>query len=141
MSTVAQALETLKAEFGGGAEAAAEDVRQFVIFHVGGERFAVALVGGAGDHPAPRCGARAAEPASLEGLANLRGAVLPIVSLRRAFGFAEKPARRRHPRGGARSRAVPSGWWSTAWPMWSRSSVSASKPASAIRSALDAERA
>ena len=30
-------------------------------------------------------------PAALEGLANLRGKVLPIISLRRLFGFPELP--------------------------------------------------
>lgn len=91
MSTVAQALESLRAEFG-GAEAAAEDVRQFVIFHIGGERFAVALSEVQEIIRPPNVVRMPLCPASLDGLANLRGVVLPIVSLRRAFNFAEKPA-------------------------------------------------
>ena len=91
MSTVAQALETLRAEFG-GAEAAVEDVRQFVIFHIGGERFAVTLSEVQEIIRLPNVVRMPLCPASLEGLANLRGVVLPVVSLRRAFNFPEKPA-------------------------------------------------
>ncbi|MBB4196847.1 chemotaxis protein CheW [Rhodoblastus sphagnicola] len=92
MSTVAQTLETLRAEFGGGAEAAADDSRQFVIFHIGGERFAVALEDVQEIIRPPNVVHMPLCPASLEGLANLRGVVLPVVNLRRAFNFAEKPA-------------------------------------------------
>ena len=44
---------------------------------------------GEGDHSCSRRGAGPLAPAALEGLANLRGKVLPIISLRRLFGFAE----------------------------------------------------
>jgi len=91
MSTVAQALETLRAEFG-GEETAAEDARQFVIFHIGGERFAVALSEVQEIIRPPQVVRMPLCPASLEGLANLRGVVLPVVSLRRAFNFSDHPA-------------------------------------------------
>jgi purine-binding chemotaxis protein CheW len=92
MSNVAQALETLRSEFGGGAESAAEDTRQFVIFHIGGERFAVALSDVQEIIRPPTVVHMPLCPGSLEGLANLRGVVLPIVNLRRAFRFAQAQA-------------------------------------------------
>jgi hypothetical protein len=49
----------------------------------------VPICAGEGDHPRTGGGAGAAGSRALEGLANLRGKVLPIISLRRLFGFPE----------------------------------------------------
>ncbi len=66
------------------------DIRQFVTFLAGDEVFAVDM------HPVqeiirvPDVVRVPLAPPSLEGLANLRGKVLPIISLRHLFGFAER---------------------------------------------------
>ncbi|MCW2272885.1 chemotaxis protein CheW [Rhodoblastus acidophilus] len=93
MSAVAEALETLKAEFA-PEQAAREknmesgaDARQFVIFHVQGERFGVSLSEVQEIIRVPDVVRMPLSPASLEGLANLRGNVLPVLSLRQVFGF------------------------------------------------------
>jgi len=96
MSAVAEALETLKAEFAPeqaarekeekGQESVA-DARQFVIFHVEGERFGVSLSEVQEIIRVPEVVRMPLSPVSLEGLANLRGNVLPVLSLRQVFGF------------------------------------------------------
>jgi Chemotaxis signal transduction protein len=72
------------------AEDAESDTRQFVVFLVDREVFAVDMAPVQEIIRVPEIVRVPLAPASLEGLANLRGKVLPIVSLRRIFGFAEK---------------------------------------------------
>jgi len=69
---------------------AVSDTRQFVVFLVGEEVFAVEMAPVQEIIRVPVIVRVPLAPPSLEGLANLRGKVLPIVSLRRIFGFAEK---------------------------------------------------
>ncbi|MDR9096154.1 chemotaxis protein CheW [Burkholderia multivorans] len=68
------------------------DTRQFVVFAVGEEVFAVDMAPVQEIIRVPDIVRVPLAPASLDGLSNLRGKVLPIVSLRRIFGFAEKAA-------------------------------------------------
>lgn len=72
------------------ANDAVADTRQFVIFLVGNEAFAVDMAPVQEIIRVPDVVRVPLAPASLEGLANLRGRVLPIISLRRIFGFEEK---------------------------------------------------
>jgi len=76
---------------GGEIEAAdaASDTRQFVTFEVGGEVFAVDMNPVQEIIRVPDIVRVPLAPEALDGLANLRGKVLPIVSLRRIFRFAE----------------------------------------------------
>jgi purine-binding chemotaxis protein CheW len=94
MASVAQALETLEAEFGSDRPTAvasdtSADSRQFVIFHIGGERFAVSLSEVQEIIRVPDVVRMPLSPVSLEGLANLRGNVLPVLNLRQVFQFPE----------------------------------------------------
>jgi purine-binding chemotaxis protein CheW len=66
------------------------DTRQFVIFVAGDEVFAVDMAPVQEIIRVPEVVRVPLAPPALDGLANLRGKVLPIVSLRRIFGFAEK---------------------------------------------------
>jgi purine-binding chemotaxis protein CheW len=76
--------------------AAAEDgdvdssTRQYVTFMAGDEVFAVEMEPVQEIIRVPEVVRVPMAPHTLEGLANLRGHVLPIVSLRRALGFAER---------------------------------------------------
>ncbi len=74
--------------------AAAEDTdsQQFVTFQVEGEMFAVAMAPVQEIIRVPQVVRVPLAPSTLEGLANLRGKILPIVSLRRLFACAENPA-------------------------------------------------
>jgi purine-binding chemotaxis protein CheW len=63
------------------------DTRQFVIFHVKDEMFAVPLAEVQEIIRMPAVVRMPLSPPSLEGLANLRGTMLPILDLRRVFGF------------------------------------------------------
>jgi purine-binding chemotaxis protein CheW len=77
---------------GAGGEMAGEtagDARQFVIFHVKDEMFAVPLAEVKEIIRMPGVVRMPLSPASLEGLANLRGTVLPVVNLRSVFGFEQ----------------------------------------------------
>ena len=65
-------------------------VRQFVTFIVGDEVFAVDMAPVQEIIRIPSVVRVPMAPSTLEGLANLRGRVLPIVSLRRVFGFEER---------------------------------------------------
>ncbi|MBV5310918.1 chemotaxis protein CheW [Chromatium okenii] len=65
------------------------DIRQFVIFMCDSEVFAVDMTPVQEIIRVPDVVRVPLAPATLEGLANLRGKVLPIISLRRLFGFAE----------------------------------------------------
>ena len=87
---------------GSGSETAG-DARQFVIFHVKDEMFAVPLAEVQEIIRMPDVVRMPMSPAALEGLANLRGTVLPVINLRSVFGFDQVEPRRRHARGGARS--------------------------------------
>ena len=66
------------------------DIRQFVTFIVGTEVFAVDMDPVQEIIRVPDVVKVPLAPRTLDGLANLRGKVLPIVSLRRIFGFEEK---------------------------------------------------
>lgn len=80
----------------GDADGSGEDVaststlRQFVTFVVGTDVFAVALAPVQEIIRVPSIVRVPLAPASLDGLANLRGRVLPIVSLRRMCGLPER---------------------------------------------------
>ncbi len=69
----------------GGPEA---DIRQFVTFIAGDEVFAVDMAPVQEIIRVPEVVKVPLAPATLDGLANLRGRVLPIISLRRIFAFA-----------------------------------------------------
>ncbi|MCG5500449.1 chemotaxis protein CheW [Ectothiorhodospira lacustris] len=66
------------------------DVRQFVIFICGNEVFGVDMAPVQEIIRVPEVVRVPLGPATLEGLANLRGKVLPIISLRRLFGLEER---------------------------------------------------
>ncbi|CCG42344.1 chemotaxis protein CheW [Magnetospirillum molischianum] len=72
-----------------GGEPGRGDARQFVIFHVQAESFAVALSDVQEIIRMPDVVRVPMSPGALEGLANLRGTVLPVVNLRHAFGFTQ----------------------------------------------------
>ena len=65
------------------------DTRQFVTFIAGDEVFAVDMAPVQEIIRVPEVVKVPLAPRALEGLANLRGKVLPIISLRRIFGFDE----------------------------------------------------
>ncbi len=69
---------------------AESDTRQFVAFLVGGEVFAVDMAPVQEIIRVPEVVRVPLAPRALEGLSNLRGRVLPIISLRRLFGFPEQ---------------------------------------------------
>ncbi|MBC7685989.1 MAG: purine-binding chemotaxis protein CheW [Bdellovibrionales bacterium] len=73
-----------------GLEELVSETRQFVTFIAGGEVFAVDMAPVQEIIRLPEVVRVPLAPASLDGLANLRGKVLPIISLRRMFGFPEK---------------------------------------------------
>ena len=68
------------------------DVRQFVTFVAGDEVFAVDMAPVQEIIRVPDVVRVPLAPPTLEGLANLRGKVLPIISLRRVFGYPERAA-------------------------------------------------
>jgi purine-binding chemotaxis protein CheW len=68
---------------------AESDTRQFVTFIAGDEVFAVDMAPVQEIIRVPDVVRVPLAPRTLEGLANLRGKVLPIISLRRIFGFEE----------------------------------------------------
>jgi len=63
------------------------DARQFVIFHVADEMFAVPLAEVQEIIRMPEVVHVPLSPGALEGLANLRGIVLPVIRLRQIFGM------------------------------------------------------
>ena len=71
-------------------DAVPTDTRQYVTFLSGDEVFAVEMAPVQEIIRVPDIVRVPLSPPSLEGLANLRGKVLPIVSLRRSLGFAER---------------------------------------------------
>jgi purine-binding chemotaxis protein CheW len=72
--------------------AADSEVRQFVTFVAGGQVFAVDMAPVQEIIRVPEVVRVPLAPPTLDGLANLRGKVLPIISLRRIFGYPERPA-------------------------------------------------
>jgi len=66
------------------------DIRQFVTFVAGDEVFAVDMAPVQEIIRVPEVVRVPLAPPTLDGLANLRGKVLPIISLRRIFGFSER---------------------------------------------------
>ncbi len=68
----------------------ASDIRQFVTFFAGNEAFAVDMAPVQEIIRVPNVVRVPLAPRHIDGLANLRGKVLPIISLRRIFGFAEQ---------------------------------------------------
>jgi purine-binding chemotaxis protein CheW len=66
------------------------DTRQFVTFIAGDEVFAVDMAPVQEIIRVPEVVRVPLAPTALDGLSNLRGKVLPIISLRRIFGFAEQ---------------------------------------------------
>ena len=66
------------------------NIRQFVTFFAGDEVFAVDMAPVQEIIRVPEVVRVPLSPPTLEGLANLRGKVLPIISLRRIFGFDER---------------------------------------------------
>lgn len=88
-----ETLEQPVAELHAGDEVLEElvsETRQFVTFIAGGEVFAVDMAPVQEIIRLPDVVRVPLAPATLDGLANLRGKVLPIISLRRMFGFAER---------------------------------------------------
>jgi len=71
-------------------ESDGSETRQFVTFISGNEVFAVDMAPVQEIIRVPEMVRVPLAPPALEGLANLRGKVLPIVSLRRIFGFEER---------------------------------------------------
>ena len=63
------------------------DASQFVMFHVQDEKFAVPLAEVQEIIRMPEVVRVPMSPPALEGLANLRGTVLPVISLREVFRF------------------------------------------------------
>ena len=72
-------------------ESDASDTRQFVTFILADEVFAVDMTPVQEIIRVPEVVRVPLAPCTLDGLANLRGKVLPIISLRRIFGFEDKP--------------------------------------------------
>ncbi|MFC3225770.1 chemotaxis protein CheW [Marinibaculum pumilum] len=70
-------------------EAASETGREFVMFHVGQEAFAVPLGQVKEIIRMPALTRLPLAPPAVEGIANLRGGVLPVIGLRRVFGFGD----------------------------------------------------
>jgi purine-binding chemotaxis protein CheW len=97
MSTASTLRETREiAESGepAGAEGADDsgNTHQYVTFSVAGEMFAVPMAPVQEIIRVPQVARLPLAPRTLDGLANLRGRVLPIISLRRLFGCEEREA-------------------------------------------------
>ena len=73
------------------ASSTQQGTQQFVTFIAGDEVFAADMVPVKEIIRVPEVVRVPLAPSALEGLANLRGKVLPIISLRRLFGFPELP--------------------------------------------------
>ena len=80
----------LRTASAGTADADAKDENQFVTFMLGDECFGVPMAPVQEIIRVPGVVRVPLAPPNLEGLANLRGCVLPIVNLRRVFGLAER---------------------------------------------------
>ena len=86
---VLQEQVTLRSVDDDGLDAQESDTRMFVTFIAGDEVFAVDMAPVQEIIRVPNVVKVPLAPHTLEGLANLRGKVLPIISLRRIFGFDE----------------------------------------------------
>jgi purine-binding chemotaxis protein CheW len=86
---IVQEEENHKAAEDEALEAQESDIRMFVTFIAGDEVFAVDMAPVQEIIRVPDVVRVPLAPHTLEGLANLRGKVLPIISLRRVFGFDE----------------------------------------------------
>ena len=84
--------ETATADAAGADAEQHGDTRQYVTFMAGNEVFAVEMAPVQEIIRLPEVVRVPLSPPTLEGLANLRGKVLPIVSLRRVLGFDERDA-------------------------------------------------
>lgn len=87
MPTLAEAPSAGEENGAGRAESNAGGTRQFVIFHIEDEMFALSLSEVQEIIRFPDIVRLPLSPRSLEGLANLRGTVLPVINLRDAFNF------------------------------------------------------
>ncbi|MBK1719066.1 chemotaxis protein CheW [Thiocystis violacea] len=90
MSSDTPAGRLAERDAGGDPDEQTSDIRQFVTFLVGDEVFAVDMNPVQEIIRVPDVVRVPLAPPSLEGLANLRGKVLPIIALRHLFGFAER---------------------------------------------------
>ncbi|TQK03276.1 chemotaxis protein CheW [Herbaspirillum sp. SJZ107] len=82
----------MRDEINPAPQAADSEVRQFVTFVAGNQVFAVDMAPVQEIIRVPEVVRVPLAPPTLDGLANLRGKVLPIISLRRIFGYPERPA-------------------------------------------------
>jgi len=89
MPEILEEQETLRPIEDDSLEGQESDTRMFVTFIAGDEVFAVDMAPVQEIIRVPDVVKVPLAPNSLEGLANLRGKVLPIISLRRIFGFEE----------------------------------------------------
>ena len=89
MDTQTELAASLNSDNSGGNGGSSAQTRQFVTFMAGGEVFAVDMAPVQEIIRVPQVVRVPLAPPTLNGLANLRGKVLPIVSLRRTLGFAE----------------------------------------------------
>ncbi len=84
-------MNMVSAADGGGETGIGGDARQYVTFYVQDEMFAVPLAEVQEIIRMPDVVGVPKSPRSLEGLANLRGTVMSVTSLRRIFQFADRP--------------------------------------------------
>jgi purine-binding chemotaxis protein CheW len=91
VTTVDTAEAPRQAAAGDPGEDTAGNANQYVTFCIADEMFAVALAPVQEIIRMPAVAHLPLAPGALEGLANLRGRVLPIVNLRRLLGCAERP--------------------------------------------------
>jgi len=82
----------MRDEINPAQHAADSEVRQFVTFVAGDQVFAVDMAPVQEIIRVPEVVRVPLAPRTLDGLANLRGKVLPIISLRRLFGYPERAA-------------------------------------------------
>lgn len=82
----------MRDEINPAQQAADSEVRQFVTFVAGDQVFAVDMAPVQEIIRVPEVVRVPLAPPTLDGLANLRGKVLPIISLRRIFGYPERSA-------------------------------------------------
>lgn len=90
MTTETLEREDAASAAGAHLNARESDIRQFVTFVAGNEVFAVDMAPVQEIIRVPEVVRVPLAPPTLEGLSNLRGKVLPIISLRRIFGFDER---------------------------------------------------
>jgi len=89
-SETLDAVDTVSESEGDTVQVLESNIRQFVTFIAGNEVFAVDMAPVQEIIRVPEVVRVPLAPPTLDGLANLRGRVLPIISLRRIFGFPEQ---------------------------------------------------